>query len=141
MQVQRGLMGTLSALCFFAEPIQAQIQAQLQASRLACTAPCTVQFDASASTHGSPDIEPFTDLEYLWDFGDAGAGRRSTGALRGSRNEAIGPLATSASSTTPCSSCRAGSGRRRLRTSRTRRMFAPTTMRCARSAVRTSGLC
>lgn len=94
MQVQPWLIGALSAFCLFAEPIQAQIQPQLQASRLSCTAPCAVQFDASSSTHTSPDIEPFTDLEYLWDFGDAQAGDWSTGALRGSRNEAIGPLAT-----------------------------------------------
>jgi len=93
MRAMHCLMG-MALLGLTALPALAQIQPQLQASRLDCTAPCAVQFDASASGHGSPDLDPFTDLEYLWDFGDTGAGPWSTGALRGSRNQAIGPLAT-----------------------------------------------
>lgn len=85
----------LFLLCgLWAGVVQAQIEARLQASRIDCTAPCAVQFDASASSHDSLAVDSFTDLEYLWHFGDAEAGQWSTGALRGSRNEAIGPLAT-----------------------------------------------
>lgn len=94
MQRYRWWLSAVLAPWLLVSEAQAQIQPQLQASRLSCTAPCAIQFDASTSSHSSPDIDAFTDLEYLWDFGDTAAGNWSIGALRGPRNEAIGPLAS-----------------------------------------------
>ena len=68
------------------------IALSLVASRVSGVAPLTVFFDATGTTAaGTP--RPFHDLEYRWDFGDAGKGRWSTGSTTGDRNLATGPVA------------------------------------------------
>lgn len=84
-----------AALCLglAAAAAHAQPQAQLQASRTQCTAPCAIHFDGSGSSPADPADEAFTDLEYLWDFGDAEAGIWTSGSVRAPRRLAVGPLA------------------------------------------------
>lgn len=63
----------------------------LQTSRTSGVAPLAVFFDAVDTLHTDPNIEPFSELGYGWDFGDAGAGNWSTDGT--SKNSARGPVA------------------------------------------------
>ncbi|MDZ3823591.1 MAG: PKD domain-containing protein [Pseudoxanthomonas sp.] len=69
------------------------MEARIEPSRSQCVAPCAILFDASPSSSPSPDVDAFTDLEYLWDFGDPGAGTWSLGAWPMPKNRAVGPIA------------------------------------------------
>jgi len=58
-------------------------------------APLSVVFDATATTHTTPTVRPFHDIEYRWNFGDPGSGNWGQGSRPGvsSRNSATGPIA------------------------------------------------
>lgn len=75
------------------EPRGGAISVQVVASRTSCVAPCAVHFDASGTSIDDPDVEPFTDLEYSWEFGNPGAGLWTLGAAHGPKNRAVGPIA------------------------------------------------
>ena len=64
-------------------------------ARTSGVAPLAVFFDASGTTDAGVTTRPFHDLEYTWNFGDAGAGKWANGAQPGARskNSATGPLA------------------------------------------------
>lgn len=67
--------------------------ASLVASRTSGTAPLCVHFDATGSTDADT-TNPFRDLLYRWNFGDASAGNWSRGANTSlSKNQARGPVA------------------------------------------------
>ncbi|MGE3532888.1 MAG: PKD domain-containing protein [Steroidobacteraceae bacterium] len=56
-------------------------------------APLGVFFDATATTHANPLVKTFHDIQYQWNFADAGSGNWTNGSRLGSRNTATGPLA------------------------------------------------
>jgi len=70
------------------------IAINLVASRTSGVGPLSVFFDASATT-ATATTRPFHDLEYQWNFGDAGSGTWGQGTRPGvnSRNTATGPVA------------------------------------------------
>lgn len=80
------------ATCTSAAP--GAITLNLLASRTSGVGPLAVFFDASATT-AIATTRPFHDLDYQWDFGDAGSGTWGQGTRPGliSRNSATGPVA------------------------------------------------
>ncbi len=70
------------------------ITISINASRTSGIGPLAVFFDASATT-STATSRPFHELEYRWDFGDAGSGMWSQGTRPGvnSRDTATGPVA------------------------------------------------
>src|SRR5258706_13865531 len=71
----------------------ANVTLSVVASRMSGAAPLAVFFDATGTT-ATATTRPFHDLEYLWDFGDAGAGNWARGSRVGtsSRNAATGAV-------------------------------------------------
>jgi hypothetical protein len=72
-----------------------EITSSLVASRVSGVAPLAVFFDATATTAAATS-RPFHELEYRWDFGDAGSGSWAStpGMPNLSRNRATGPVAS-----------------------------------------------
>jgi len=76
------------------------ITPHITASRVTGVAPLAVFFDASGTTATAAPTRPFHDLEFRWNFGDAGSGNwgdKTTGSngtgANLSRNSATGPMA------------------------------------------------
>ncbi|MEE9302852.1 MAG: Ig-like domain-containing protein, partial [Thiotrichaceae bacterium] len=67
------------------------INPQVKPARTTCVAPCSIFFDASATTSATTK-RPFHELNYRWNFDDAGAGKWAwTGK---SRNKTTGAVTT-----------------------------------------------
>jgi hypothetical protein len=81
-------------------PAGGPITPNIIVSRLSGVAPLAVFFDATGTVATAAPVRPFHDLEYRWNFGDAGSGSwgdKTTGSngtgVNVSRNSATGPVA------------------------------------------------
>jgi len=75
--------------------VSGAISLRAQAARVAGVAPLGVFFDATATTSSATTM-PFHEIEYRWNFDDAGSGVWAFGSRAGvsSRNLATGPVAS-----------------------------------------------
>jgi len=62
---------TVSPVAVLASSVYVSVS--ITPSRTACTAPCGIMFDSKGSSTTPATTQPFFELNYQWDYGDAGA--------------------------------------------------------------------